>query len=458
MGTVYIGEDTQLGNRLVAIKEMGQSGLSSAERLAVARNFQHEAHLLAGLQHPNLPSIYDHFEENHRWYLVMSFINGQTLAAYLRARGGKLSAEEVLAIGTILCNVLGYLHKRQPPIIFRDLKPENIMRASDGHIYLIDFGIARFFKPGQAKDTLLHGSSGYAPPEQYGRVQTTPRSDIYSLGATLYELLSGYEPAKTPFHLPPLESLVPTVPPRLAELITRMLDMDEQKRPQSAEIVRLELQSISNDLDSTVLLPTTTKKKGKRGLLTTLAATGAALVLIIASYFAIGNLNAHSKNTSTGGSSAITTSTPFSVLNTFCRALNSSSPDFQTAYAQLSHRYQHEHSLVDFQETFQRTIHCAIASAPNAQNQAEISLTTFCMPPPPSNGPPPYGSPPPYGPPPDRQPPPSINPVDLTLIKDGSNGWRIDTIYVVGSVCGPPPDRTPTPTTSEHSAVITAFV
>ncbi len=344
MGTVYIGEDTHLGNRLVAIKEMSQGSLSAVERLRAAKDFQHEAHLLAELQHPNLPSIYDHFEENHRWYLVMSFINGQTLTAYLRANSGRLPVEEVLAIGVVLCNVLSYLHRHRPPIIFRDLKPTNIMRTGDGHIYLIDFGIARFFKPGQTKDTATHGSSGYAPPEQYGKVQTTPRSDIYSLGVTLYYLLSGYEPAKTPFRLPPLQSLVPAAPPQLVALINQMLNLDERERPQSAEMVSRELQSISSSFNSTLPLPAPIKRK--RRLLTPLAATGAIalLLLLIASYFMFINMNIFNKNT------------PYGVLNTFCNAMNLSAPDFQTAYDQLSRNYQRKNSLLHFQESFQRTI------------------------------------------------------------------------------------------------------
>ncbi|HEY3993164.1 MAG TPA: serine/threonine-protein kinase, partial [Ktedonobacteraceae bacterium] len=251
MGTVYIGRDTQLGNRLIAIKEMSQNSLVLSERLTAAKNFQREAHLLARLQHPNLPSIYDHFEEGQRWYLVMSFIKGQTLTDYLATKGGRLSTEEVLEIGIALCSVLEYLHACQPPIIFRDLKPSNIMRTVDGHIYLIDFGIARFFKPGKAVDTANKGSSGYAPPEQYGAAQTTPRSDIYSLGATLYCLLSGYEPAHTPFRFPPLQTLVSTVPPPLVRLITHMLALDEKARPESMEAVRWELQKIARGSDIT---------------------------------------------------------------------------------------------------------------------------------------------------------------------------------------------------------------
>jgi serine/threonine protein kinase len=195
------------------------------------------------LQHPNLPSIYDHFEENGRWYLVMSFIQGETLEDYLsHASGHKLPLEEVLHIDQELCNVLHYLHTHQPPIIFRDLKAGNVMRTTDGHLYLIDFGIARHFKPGQAKDTANYGSAGYAPPEQYGKAQTTERSDIYSLGVTLYEMLSGYDPSQSPFTLPPLQSLVPTLPDRLVKLITQMLEMDASKRPASVKAVQQELQ------------------------------------------------------------------------------------------------------------------------------------------------------------------------------------------------------------------------
>ncbi|MGH2507610.1 MAG: protein kinase domain-containing protein [Ktedonobacteraceae bacterium] len=243
MGAVYIAQDTLLGNRLVAVKEMSQSQLSAQEIQGAVAAFKSEAYMLAELQHPNLPSIHDYFEEAGRWYLVMSFIQGETLEHYLsRAQHQKLPLEEVLRIGRTLCDVLHYLHTHQPPIIFRDLKPSNIMRTPDGHIYLIDFGIARHFKPGQAKDTSYYGSMGYSPPEQYGRAQTTERSDIYSLGATLYELLSGYEPSSSPFRLPPLQSLAPNLPERLVRLITQMLELDESKRPRSIKEVESALQ------------------------------------------------------------------------------------------------------------------------------------------------------------------------------------------------------------------------
>lgn len=246
MGAVYKAEDTQLGNRLVALKEMRQSGMNAQELQQAVDAFRQEATMLARLQHPNLPSIFDHFEENGRWYLVMSFLEGETLKDYLRRKGnGKLLLDEALQIGIQLCTVLSYLHLQQPaPIIFRDLKPANIMRTPDGHIYLIDFGIARHFKPDQTRDTAYYASTGYAPPEQYGQAQTTPRSDIYSLGAILHQMLSGHNPSTIPFRFPSLLSQFPPIPTGLATLISQMLDLDEQKRPANVLAVRQILQDL----------------------------------------------------------------------------------------------------------------------------------------------------------------------------------------------------------------------
>src|SRR5881227_110419 len=245
MGAVYIAQDTQLGDRMVAVKEMSMSRLAPHEIPQAVAQFQHEAHLLASLQHPNLPVIYEYFGEEDRWYLVMSFIAGGTLQSYLDATpGNKLPVQEVVRIGIDLCTVLDYLHNCQPQIIFRDLKPLNVMITPKGHIYLIDFGIARHFKQEQTQDTMYYYSVGYAPPEQYGHSQTSPRSDIYSLGATLYQMLTGHNPASKPFHFPSLQMLMPTIPGPLAKLIAQMLELDEQQRPESAAVVKEELEKV----------------------------------------------------------------------------------------------------------------------------------------------------------------------------------------------------------------------
>lgn len=247
MGAVYEAEDIDLGDRLVAVKEMSQHNLTTpAELAAAADNFKREAHLLAKLHNQHLPSIHDYFTEHGRWYLVMSFIPGETLLRYLQTRGGKLPVEEVLHIGIELCEVLAYLHAQQPPIIFRDLKPSNIMRTPDGQIYLIDFGIARHFKPGQMRDTAIFGSLGYAAPEQYGTSQTTPRSDIYSLGVILCQLLTGLRPSVTPFTIASLASSDAIIPPALETLVMDMQEAEEDLRPQSMQAIQQELQQIEH--------------------------------------------------------------------------------------------------------------------------------------------------------------------------------------------------------------------
>ncbi|GCE14819.1 serine/threonine-protein kinase [Tengunoibacter tsumagoiensis] len=253
-GAVYQAEDRQLGKRLVAIKEMSPvATLSPQENAESAEAFRKEALLLAELMHPSLPRIYDHFLENGQWYLVMDYIEGETLEDYLaQTVDGSLPLDEVLDMGLQLCDVLDYLHTRQPPIIFRDLKPLNIMRTATGHLYLIDFGIARHLKPGQAKDTIAFGSPGYAAPEQYGKSQTTPRSDIYSLGVTLYQLLTGFDPSLKPFYFAPL--VLPhnqATPQILVDLLAQMLQMDEEKRPASIHEVRTELQKIAGVVTKT---------------------------------------------------------------------------------------------------------------------------------------------------------------------------------------------------------------
>jgi serine/threonine protein kinase len=229
-GAVYKAEDVDLGRRLVAVKEMSQQGLHQREIDESVEAFKHEALMLAGLRHEHLPRIYDHFEENERWYLVMDYIEGETLEEHFKkSRDGSLPLVMAMRIALQLCEVLDYLHTRQPPIIFRDLKPSNVILTPEGDVFLVDFGIARHFKPGQAKDTIAFGSPGYAAPEQYGKAQTTPRADIYSLGTILHQMLSGADPSLSPFHFAPLTG----VDPALGQLVSQMLEIDEKKRPLS---------------------------------------------------------------------------------------------------------------------------------------------------------------------------------------------------------------------------------
>jgi hypothetical protein len=240
--TFYTAEDIQFNNRPVIVKTPLVETLSPQQIVEETNRFVHEAFMLSLLSHPQIPRLCDVFVENEHWYYIIDFIEGDTLLAYLdQARDKCLPTDEVIRIGIQLCTVLNYLHTCQPPIIFRDLKPKSIMRTPDENFYLFDFKIARYFKPGQAKDTIALGAPGYAAPEQYGKAQTTPRSDIYSLGVTLHQLLTGRDPAEAPFWFAPFEHQ----PVQLKELIFQMLEVSSDKRPESMAVIRSRLQQIA---------------------------------------------------------------------------------------------------------------------------------------------------------------------------------------------------------------------
>src|SRR6266852_8091334 len=261
MGAVYQAVDTRETHRRVAINEMSQGHLSDAGLAEATAQFQREATLLGRLSHPNLPHIYDAFNERGRSYLVMDFIDGKTLLQLLKESGFRpLPVAQVLGYALQLCDVLAYLHQQHPPIIFRDLKPTNVMVTANGHVFLIDFGIARIFKEGQEQDTTLLGSPGYAAPEQHGSAQTNPRSDLYSLGATLHCCLTGRDPyhAEDRFAFPPVRQYNPQVPIEFDQLIQRLLALDEQQRPASAIEVQQALTKIRQQAtdDTRAISPT----------------------------------------------------------------------------------------------------------------------------------------------------------------------------------------------------------
>jgi Tol biopolymer transport system component len=248
----------------VAIKEIDVARLGPDERTAAEQLFEHEARMLASLDHPGLTRIWDFFQQERRAFLVMEYVPGCTLRDTLHRRGGPLDQPFVLECALQLCAVLGYLHTRRPQVIFRDLKPANVMVVEEPgtgdwglgattpdpqspipspRFVLIDFGIARLFKPDQTGDTLIIGTPGYAPPEQYGQGQTDERSDIYSLGATLYHLLSGHVPNTVP--PPPLASVNPAVSPELARIVARATAGDPAERYQRVEDLRRDLLAVA---------------------------------------------------------------------------------------------------------------------------------------------------------------------------------------------------------------------
>ncbi|HLZ60736.1 MAG TPA: serine/threonine-protein kinase [Ktedonosporobacter sp.] len=241
---VYKAADTRWHDHLVAIKAVNLRGLRPDEIIDATETFNRELALLSNLCHPNLPRLHEHFSDAEHWYLVMDFIEGETLEEYIQTRNGRLPFTEVLKIGMRLCPVLDYLHTLQPPVIFRDVKPANIMRDPRGRLYLIDFGIARRLRPGMRRDTSLLGSPGYAAPEQYGRAQTSPQTDIYGLGITLWQLLSGEDPATTAITGESIATsfLAPSTSNSFKGLLIHMLNPDPTLRPKSVREVNERLQ------------------------------------------------------------------------------------------------------------------------------------------------------------------------------------------------------------------------
>ena len=200
MGAVYLAKDRNLGGAPRAVKEMLQAHLDETQQQKAVEDFKRESLLLTSLEHPSIPTIYDYFYDEFagRFYLVMKYISGGDIAVHLRkAPGGRIDELSVARWGMETADVLDYLHNRTPPIIYRDLKPANLMvDGNSGRIMLIDFGIARWVNK-EEKGVTAVGTMGYAPPELFsGKVE--PRSDIYSLGATMFHLLTGTDPQDNP--------------------------------------------------------------------------------------------------------------------------------------------------------------------------------------------------------------------------------------------------------------------
>ena len=248
MGAVYKATDTRLRST-IALKET----LVGGEMLLKA--FEREAQLLAGLRHPALPRVSDHFIDESGQFLVMEFIPGDDLATLLLKRGSPFPFGDVLRWGDQLLDALDYLHSRQPPVVHRDIKPQNMKLTDRGEIILLDFGLAK----GAAMQTRVTGTSSifgytphYAPLEQIQGAGTDPRSDLYSLAATMYNLLTGQAPidaltraaAKINDEPDPLLAaniVAPDVPPAVADVLTRAMAQNAGQRYPTATAMRAAL-------------------------------------------------------------------------------------------------------------------------------------------------------------------------------------------------------------------------
>lgn len=259
-GAVYRAWDTSLDLPCALKENMDTSDEAQ-------RQFRREAAMLARLRHPNLPRVIDHFLIPGRGqYLVMDFIEGQSLAALLSQRAQPLDEAEVLPWIAQVCDALQYLHSRTPPIIHRDVKPQNIIITPEGQAMLVDFGISKVYDPTlQTTVGARAVTPGFSPPEQYGAGTTDPRTDVYALGATLYMLLTGQSPPESvqrmvgSVEMPPPRQVNPAVTATVEQAILRATEVTTSRRFQSVADLRAALagQPPVQDEKATVVLAET---------------------------------------------------------------------------------------------------------------------------------------------------------------------------------------------------------
>ena len=257
MSVVYLAINER-ANKTWAVKEVRKDGSNGSE--VVQQGLVAETEMLKKLDHPNLPSIVDVIDQDDSFLIVMDFIEGRSLKDLLD-HGGPQEPDKVVEWAKQLCDVLGYLHSRTPPIIYRDMKPANVMLEPSGRVKLIDFGTAREYKVGHSGDTTWLGTRGYAAPEQFGDrgQQTDARTDIYCLGATIYHLLTGYSPADTNLAILPLRQLNPAFAGTgLEKIVAKCCEPDPRDRYQNCAELMYALEHV-HDADDEAMRRRNTK-------------------------------------------------------------------------------------------------------------------------------------------------------------------------------------------------------
>ncbi|MBY0360156.1 MAG: serine/threonine protein kinase [Candidatus Obscuribacterales bacterium] len=249
MGSVYYAEDRSKDNRPCVVKQIKTASKSLAEQAEMTKVFIREAEFLAKLNHRGIVKfIDDHFSEEGM-FLVMEHVPGDNLDVVVR-KEGTLTSDAVVRIAIQCCDVLDYLHAFEPAIIYRDLKPSNLILRPDGLVVFVDFGIARDFEPQGPATRVI--TSGYSPPEQYfGKPE--PRGDLYSLGATMFHLLTGKRPR--PLNACNPRSVNEYVLPSLSDLVLRLTSHEVDKRPASARAVQTELFYIYKEMHPEFEIP-----------------------------------------------------------------------------------------------------------------------------------------------------------------------------------------------------------
>lgn len=273
MSTVYLAMDKRL-NKQWAVKEINKAA-NDKNNEVVVQSLLAEANLMKRLDHPSLPRIVDIIDNGRTIYVIMDYIEGESLDKILNTNGPQPQAL-VVEWAKQLCNVLSYLHNQKPPIIYRDMKPANIMLKPEGNLKLIDFGIAREYKQNNMTDTVSLGTRGYAAPEQFGGMgQTDARTDIYCLGVTLYHLLTGQNPAEPPYELYPIRQWNPSLSSGLEYIVQKCTQLNPDDRYQNCDELMYALEHY-DEMDENY------RKKEKKKLTGFITVTAFSLVMFIA--------------------------------------------------------------------------------------------------------------------------------------------------------------------------------
>lgn len=272
MSVVYLAMDTHL-NKQWAVKEIRKKGSGKNDEIVV-NSLLAEANMMKRLDHPSLPRIVDIIDNGVTIYVVMDYIEGESLDKILNEYGAQ-SEEMVIGWAKQLCDALGYLHSQKPPIIYRDMKPANVMLKPEGNIKIIDFGIAREYKEQNLADTTVLGTKGYAPPEQYSG-QTDARSDIFALGMTMHHLLTGVDPRSGEAYAP-VRQWNPELSEGIEIIIDRCVEPAAENRYQSCA-------DLLYDLEHPELITKGFKKQQRRKLWSFLASAILCVVMLISGF------------------------------------------------------------------------------------------------------------------------------------------------------------------------------
>lgn len=269
MSTVYLAMDKHL-NKQWAVKEIRKSGKGKNDEVVI-NSLLAEANMMKRLDHPSLPRIVDIIDNGITIYVVMDYIEGDSLDKYLQEYGAQ-PEDRVIEWAKQICDALSYLHSQKPPIIYRDMKPANVMLKPEGNIKIIDFGIAREYKEQNLSDTTVLGTKGYAPPEQYSG-QTDPRSDIFALGMTMHHLLTGIDPRNGEPYAP-VRNWNPELSEGIEIIIDKCVEPAAENRYQNCA-------DLLYDLEHPDLITRGFKKKQKRKLVSFIIALSLAVILAI---------------------------------------------------------------------------------------------------------------------------------------------------------------------------------